>query len=538
MGRFARALIVLALVVVPATAAGAKSFWLTDAEVDIVVNEDGSLSVTERITFDFSGDYSGAYRDIPLGPGESIDDITVSDETVSYQTGACTELGCTSLPGTYGVEQNHDFVRIVWHHASINERRTFQIGYSMTGVTTAYEDVVDINLQVWGDQWAVGLDHLAAQMTLPAGANPGEVLVFGHPYGVDGRTDLGADQISPSLEASGISAYRWVEMRVVIPTSLLSSTAGATVVDGNGLDSIMEEEEQFASEASDAATAQRTGLILGAVFAVALSAGLGGLVYFGYGREPRVDYDREYEQEPPTELSPAEVGALLTQGGVTEKEFTATLFDLIRQGAIAATPSQVERSTWGGLRTETITDLVLSLTDKETGLRDFEQSVMTVVRRVLEDGPQPLHSFKEAIRDDAAANAKTYQSFRERVLGSIKRAGMLDERGNGVAWLAAIAVVLLIFGAVFLLPRIMRGRPGGGTIAVLTIVGMVIGAIALFVFLLFRRVRVRRTKEGAVEAERWDAFRRYLNDFSRLEEAPPISLDLWDRFLIYAIVFG
>src|SRR5690606_4350242 len=43
---------------------------------------------------------------------------------------------------------------------------------------------------------------------------------------------------------------------------------------------------------------------------------------------------------------------------------------------------------------------------------------------------------------------------------------------------------------------------------------------------------------GALEAARWEAFRRYLTDFSRLEEAPVISLDLWDRYLVYAIAFG
>jgi hypothetical protein len=35
--------------------------------------------VREQITFDFSGDFSGAYRDIPLREGESIDEFGVSE---------------------------------------------------------------------------------------------------------------------------------------------------------------------------------------------------------------------------------------------------------------------------------------------------------------------------------------------------------------------------------------------------------------------------------------------------------------------------
>ena len=289
LGRLTRALIVLLLVVAPATSALAKSFWMTAADVDVVVNDDGSLSITERLTYDFDGDFSGAYRDIPLRPGEAITGVSVSDESVTYEPGGCTELGCSSPPGNYGVEEQGDLVRIVWHHSSLNEQRTFQISYVMTGVTVAYDDVVDVNLQVWGDQWAVGLNSLEARMDLPDGAEAGDVLVYGHPYGVDGETSLGSDQVSPSLVATNVPAYQWVEMRTVFPRPLLPSTEGATVVAGNGLESIIAEEDEFASEASDATSAARSGLIWGSVLAVSLSAGLGSLVYFKYGKEPAVD---------------------------------------------------------------------------------------------------------------------------------------------------------------------------------------------------------------------------------------------------------
>ena len=94
----------------PATAAFAKSFWLSNADIEVVVNEDGSLSVTEILRFDFSGDFSGAYRDIPLEPNQQVTSIVVSDETTTYTLGGCTELGCSSPPGTYGVAQFNDLV--------------------------------------------------------------------------------------------------------------------------------------------------------------------------------------------------------------------------------------------------------------------------------------------------------------------------------------------------------------------------------------------------------------------------------------------
>ncbi|MEX2132542.1 MAG: DUF2207 domain-containing protein, partial [Acidimicrobiia bacterium] len=61
--------LVVGLVFTPALPADAKSFWLSNGDVEITVNDDGSLDVVESLTFDFDGSFSGAYRDIPLTSG-------------------------------------------------------------------------------------------------------------------------------------------------------------------------------------------------------------------------------------------------------------------------------------------------------------------------------------------------------------------------------------------------------------------------------------------------------------------------------------
>ena len=45
--------------------------------------------------------------------------------------------------------------------------RTFRIAYRLRGVSVAYDDVVDVNLQVWGDEWEVALGQLTAQLLAP-----------------------------------------------------------------------------------------------------------------------------------------------------------------------------------------------------------------------------------------------------------------------------------------------------------------------------------------------------------------------------------
>ena len=538
MRRLFGLLFATALLVVPVTPAVAKSFHIAGADVAVEVESDGSLLITEIISFDFSGSFSGAYRDIPLKAGETFELVSISDELVTYTPGGCPQLGCSSPAGSYGLEELPGLARIVWHHASSDELRTFTLVYRLRGAITVYDDVADLNLKVWGDQWSVRADQIDARVLLPTGASPGEVRVYGHPYGVSGETSLGEDQVSPTLRANDVPAYQFVEIRVLFPPALLSSTGEASAIGGNGLDFILDEEERWAEEANEARGAARGGLITGALVFVGLVGGLGGLVYHMYGKEPRVTFDREYEQQPPSELTPAEVGALVSQGSVTEKQFTATLFDLIRQGVIGAEQSQIERATWAGMRRETISDLVLSLTGKQVELTEYEQSVLTVMERALAEGPRPLHELNDAIRDDRTENAETYQSFRDQVLAAVRRAGLLDDSGHTVSWLVRIAVVVGVFAAMFVLGKSAAERPRGSAFVTLVVAGMIAGAVVLFVLLSFRRVRTRRTPEGALGAARWIAFRNYLKDFSRLEDAPPISLALWDTFLVYGITFG
>ncbi|HOQ68051.1 MAG TPA: DUF2207 domain-containing protein, partial [Candidatus Atribacteria bacterium] len=37
---------------------------------------------------------------------------------------------------------------------------------------------------------------------------------------------------------------------------------------------------------------------------------------------------------------------------------------------------------------------------------------------------------------------------------------------------------------------------------------------------------------------RWQAFRRFISDFSLMREASPLLLRIWDRYLVYAVVLG
>src|SRR5204862_181568 len=144
--------------------AAAAAYSLPAAEINVRVAPNGALLVDENITI--AGAYHGAYRDIPLRKGESIDRIQVSEQGERYARGGSTKLGSIDTPHTFNYELHKDKVRIVWHFSAGGEPHTYSVAYRFRGLAVAYSDIVDVNLKVWGANWSAPLGDLTATMTL------------------------------------------------------------------------------------------------------------------------------------------------------------------------------------------------------------------------------------------------------------------------------------------------------------------------------------------------------------------------------------
>ena len=221
--------------------ANAQSYTLVQSDVRVEVGAPGrpagEVGVEEDITVAFSGAFTFGFRDIPLRDGETIDGVAVVENGRAYGPGAPTELEPGGPPGTFGVERRGDDVRIVWRFQAADESRTFTLRYAMQGLAVAYDDVVDVNLKVWGDEWEQPLDQLTATMTGPANV----ARAWGHPVWVRGDVTLAGNR--SLLRAVAVPAGQFVELRTLYPRDAFRSTAGMRVVEGRGLEKIVAEEQ-------------------------------------------------------------------------------------------------------------------------------------------------------------------------------------------------------------------------------------------------------------------------------------------------------
>jgi uncharacterized membrane protein len=507
-----------------------------------IVTPSGAVAVREDLTVAFSGSFTYGFREIPYRRGERISGIAVLEQGRRFAPGGSTDLEPGGTPGTFGIRDLGGRLRIVWRFRAADEVRTFTIRYRISGLAVAYDDVVDVDLQVWGDEWQQPLGRLTATMS-----GPGRVLrAWGHPVWV--RGDVTLDGNRALLRAVDVPAEQYVELRTLFPRDAFSSTAGMRVARGRAFARIAAEEladaERFERDRERIAALTdhlpRTALVVVALATLpALLVVLA--VFWRFGRERRTGYDREYEQEPPTDTEPALVPTLLHQGGTAGSyEFTATLFDLVRRGVYTAEPVTTTRPVWGGLRTEEVADLELSAGESQE-LRPWERVAAEVVDGVLDGGRERLSRFRDRIEAQRESMAKRFERFREDVADEVRRRSWF--RSLGALPLALAAIGFAGAGAVLLFAAQDGWRPvfpryGDVLLAIGGACLLVNAALVVATLALGRRAWRRRSPAAQLEAERWEAFRRYLVDFPRLHEAPPASLALWERYLVYGIAFG
>jgi len=512
---------------------GSRYYDLPSAEVDAVVKRDGSVRVVETITFSFHGTYTGAFRDIPLAPGQSISDVGVAERGIPYSPGASTVLGSFGQAGTFGDAQLPDRERIVWHYSATDEPRAFTLSYTLHGVLIVHPDVVDMNMNVWGDGWPSELGTLLASVQLPPGTTPTKV--WGNPPFIQPTIVTHGNTVS--MRARDIPEHQLVALRVLFPSSAI---AGSDVQTDPrpALAGITAAEQQAAGayhdERSRLDTARRwwpiTALILLAL--ATIPVGIVILVlYLRRGREYDTGYHEEYEREPPSDDPPALVTSLVAQREhVGSREFTATLFDLIVRKQVRTLPADNA-------------SLAIASADGTADLGEFEQKVADMVDMLQKenDGPVDLDKMgrvaREADRSTRNRIAQKYNAFETEARREVRSRGWVDESGSGLRIALAVLLGLAAVGMVILWATTRTPAKPFRDALELAAAGC-LATSCVIAIATPRTVFNRRTREAALLGDRWDAFRRFLDDFPRFADAVPVQIEIWERLLVYGIAFG
>jgi len=107
-----------------------------------------------------------------------------------------------------------------------------------------------------------------------------------------------------------------------------------------------------------------------------------------------------------------------------------------------ATPVTTERSVWGGLRSETVSDLELS-PGREIELTPWERAVTSVANAVIDGSSERLSQFRGRIEDERVSMSKRFETFKSAVDGEVTTRKWFDSIGA-----LPLVLGLVVFGGI------------------------------------------------------------------------------------------
>lgn len=538
-----RAITALALVLVASlipAAAYAGTYQTSQVDMRAHVAPDGSLQVSEERTFEFTDDVNGVYWEIPLGQNQQGENVTLSINGVSVDGDEFQEADYASSGdyGVYTVDASGSSVTLkIFMPSSDGSSADVEISYTMSGAVMLWQDTAELYWKFVGDGWGEDSNDVTLSVSFDASlvqqnsATVGDTLrAWGHgpltatvtPDDEDGEVDY---------DVPRVRAGEFAEARIAFPASWVPSMPSGSRSDEERLPDILDEEKQWAEEAN--ARRERARLLSYglAVLTVVVSVALLAVTVIQKLclKRPVPTFSETYFRDVPSDDHPAVLATFMNKGTVPDRAFVATLMKLTDDRLIklqsVATPGQKAAS-----------DYCISMdnggfTRAKSGIdRAVLELYFLGVERRGTTLSRTFQSFKQYARKHTSTYSRRLDNYTHSVTGAMESRNLVASDGTA-------AVVLTIIGGTFVI--------GGGLLQMFFLdapvpniiafgVSVVCSVIAILLGLTFRRL----TQEGADLENKCRALKRWLEDFTRLGEAVPGDLVLWNKLMVMGVALG
>lgn len=485
--------------------------------LDIVANieRDGSLEVEERVIYDIGKINGILYNIDALGYGKFTDlQIFYEDDGEFKQARNNT----APSEGNFTVSVDDGLYKIKLYAPSQNERKEFIFRYNLTRGVTVYRDIAQLNRKMVGKEWQNSIGNISVTVNLPENVKKDDIYAFGHGP-LTGNIEI-LDGKSVRYTLNDYRPGEFLEVNLLFPKNILTSFNPLLMKNKSALKEILDMEGKLAKEANDARKRAIIGFYLGRVVLVLAVAWWLFLVVFIYlknSKRYKVENEYgEYFRELPDDYSPSIAGTLVSRNLYPSgRELFAMLLDLVRKGHL-----KLEEG-------EKTTTLILQESGKP--LSEEEKFILNWYIRELGDGEKIiLESVEASIKGRGGAKEfnRNYERWRTIVYSDMLEKNLkMDKRDKFSTSLGIFTGIAYFIG--------------GGMLVVYFQSELFILMILLGFILLpytFSRKRASLEKEKAIS--RWEAFKKFLVDYSNLEEAKLASIELWEHYFVYAIALG
>lgn len=510
---------------IPLVSADDVDYELDNAKVNLIVQDNGLLHVTEAIKYHFDSSANGVYRDIQLKDNQTIENLRV---------------GIDGAYGTYEIfnESNKFKIKVYLYSDSAKTHKihsgsdiTVYYDYDMTHAIKIYKDTAELHYKLWGEEWDVSLYQLKGTVEFQDKTG---IEYWINPYNKVTNENFKNNILN--VESGYIPDGQYLEVRALIPLEQFDNPIYAQFINSNGKEEVRKIQEDYDNANNFAEFGFKALIALGF-----LSLIIPLRIYWKYGREPKISYNGIYEREPPTKDSPVLVNALQgglssTVGSIDNHGFQAAVMDLINRNYLKISREEISED---GLLADKDSAILNINYEKINELSPNEKLIINMLKEFEENGSISLKDMKSKLHNTVTAEkfVKDLDYWKRDFIDTYLPKDEFKKYfiDDGAIYLIIYGIVLAIFGGIMLylsLGSIVESSFMGGLVGILF---LILGIGTCF---LPNTIGGRWTEYGAEFNAKWKNFKKYLKEYSLINEHPPESIAIWNEYLVYGTALG
>ena len=515
--------------------------------VDADILENGDMHVRELIVLD--GTFHGYIRDLvyensrlayndpvnltsdAIYNATNIKDITIKAKKITLNDVSfdlIDDEDYTILTRNYYKEeaQNGEYVEssiqsgksLQMFYESENETVAFLIEYTLQDVVVLHNDIAEVYWTFVGNGFEETIADVQIRVTLPKEDTPEHFRIWAH-GDITGNIDF-LDNQTLLASIKKVSPGTEIDIRTTFNKDFVSDISLSKQSGIDAFDKIITVEEERARVANEQREQAR---FIRQIIEIICYIYMGLLiiwwiyVYIRFDKEYKSDFKEEYYRDFIEDYN-VEVVDFLMNNTITPNAMSASILNLIYKKNIQVTEISSKKKK---------KDYEFTLLNREK-VNDTEDVLLDFLFEKV--GKNGKFTTKELAA--YAKNPKTFTTFENSYNNWLRCVKKDAERQNffeknGLPIISAIFFLLI---ALFIILATIYFN-------VDTWMSLVVMAISI-VFLIYTFLIKKRTKKGQEDYVRWKAFKHFLEDFGRfdIKELPEIAL--WERYLVYATVFG
>lgn len=501
---------------------------LNALDFNIVINKNGNMDVTETWNINMK-DVNTLYKTFKINRSKhgTLKNISVMEVeeagSIKHFNEINQEMYHVTKDSFYGLINSDGAFEIAWGVSATNSQtRIFKIQYTVEDAITLYNDTAELYWQFIGEDFEVPAKKVVGKITLPSAAeNIEDLKIWAHGQRNGEITKTNNNTVSFKL--NNYTPQEFVEIRIAMPINMFSNIKRVKNIDY--LNTILTEETKWAEEANTKRQMNsmiENVVIYGIVIVSIITFAILLKKSFKYSmilRETPVInpiQELEYFRDISDEATPADSQFLFgTLKFRIPQVVSATMLNLVLKKYLAFEIVKNNKNK------EEILVKFINLHSEE--LSQDEVVILEFFKEINDVNHFTMKDFEKYVTKKPAVfeklSTKIYNATEQKHVES----NNFDKEvySKGLKWaLKAVGYIVLMIISFVIIP-----------VSVLSIINTVL------CFKISGRLK-GLTQKGVEEKEKFKGLQKFIRDFSLLDEKELPDLILWEKYLVFATVFG